>query len=207
MEAIRRESRPIPLRPRTRQITRHRAGWATRMLAVAALLLVLLTGGMTVWNFALQHQVATLQASSVQLNHQLSGLQQTNATQSEQISMLHRQVVAVYNVVGTQTAKSVSGSLLYLPQQKITVLVLHGLPKLQGKQIYQGWLLHDNTPVSIGVLSVQNGIASLTFPDAISGYDTAAVSLEPGPTPSLHRPAGSVIARAALQHPAQVFFI
>ncbi len=206
MEAIRRESQPIPLRPQTRQITGRRAGWATRLLAVAALLFVLLTGGMTAWNIALQHQVATLQASSAQLNSQVSELQQTNATQSEQISILHRQIVEVYNIAGTQTAKSASGSLLYLPQQNITVLVLHGLPKLQGKQIYQGWLLHNKTPVSIGVLSMQNGIASLTFPDAISGYDTAAVSLEPGPTPSLHAPAGSVIATAALQHPAQVLF-
>lgn len=207
MEAIRRESQPIALRPQTRQITRRRAGWATRLLAVAALLFVLLTGGMTAWNIALQHQVATLQASGVQLNHQVSELRQTNAAQSEQINMLSRQVVEVYNVVGTQTAKSASGSLLYLPQQNITVLVLHGLPKLQGKQIYQGWLLHNNTPVSIGVLSTQNGIASLTFPNDISGYDIAAVSLEPGPAPSLHAPAGPVIATATLQHPAQVLFI
>jgi anti-sigma-K factor RskA len=206
MEAIRRESQPIPLRPLTRQIPRRRAGWATRLLAVAALLFVLLTGGMTAWNIALQHQITTLQASSAQLNHRVSELQQTNATLSEQVSILHRQIVEVYNIAGTQTAKSASGSLLYLPQQNITVLVLHGLPKLQGKQIYQGWLLHNKAPVSIGVLSMQNGIASLTFPNDISGYDTAAVSLEPGPTPSLHAPAGSVIATATLQHPAQVLF-
>lgn len=206
MEAIRRESQPIPLRPHMRQITRRRAAWPTRLVAVAALVLALLTAGMTAWNIALQHQVATLQAGSAQLNHQVSDLQQTNATQLEQISMLRRQMVEVYNIEGTRTAKSASGSLLYLPQQNITVLVLHGLPKLQGKQIYQGWLLRNEAAMSIGVLSVQNGIASLTFPGVISGYDSAAVSLEPGPAPSLHAPTGSLIATATLQHPAEVLF-
>jgi anti-sigma-K factor RskA len=119
---------------------------------------------------------------------------------------MRRQVAQVYNITGTQQAPSATGSLLYLPQQNITVLMLHHLPKLQGKQLYQGWLLHNKTPVSIGVLSVQNGIGSLVFPGTISGYDSAAVSQEPGPAPSSHAPSGPLVAKAQLQHPTLLLF-
>ena len=187
MEAIRRESRPILLRPRASQPNRRRTGWVTRLLAVAALLLVLLTGGMAVWNISLQHQVTAVQVSNAELRSQ---------------------VAQVYSIAGTRAAQTATGSLLYLPQQNITVLVLHGLPGLKGTQVYQGWLLRDNRPVSIGVLSVQNGVASLAFPGAITGYDTAAVTQEPGPAPTPHAPLGPVVATAPLQnHHAEVMFI
>jgi anti-sigma-K factor RskA len=205
MQAIRRENGPIPLR-QPAQPARRRAGWAVRLLAAAALVLVLLTGGLTAWNVSLQHQSASLQSSNALLISQLSKARETNAAQSQQIITLQRQVAHVFDMAGTHVAQGTTGSVLYLPQQNLTVLVLHGLPRLQGTQLYQGWLLHNNTPMSIGVLSVQNGIASLTFPGSISGFDIAAVSQEPGPAPSQRAPAGPVVAAATLQHPAVMLF-
>jgi anti-sigma-K factor RskA len=206
MEAIRRENRPILLRPRTNQPGRRRTGWMTRLLAVAALLLLLLTGGMTAWNISLQHQVAVLQGRSAQLSSQVGELQQTNAGQSQQLALLRRQVARVYSIAGTHTAQTATGSLLYLPQQNIIVLVLHGLPGLKGTQVYQVWLLHGNRPVSIGLLSVQEGVASLALPGAITGYDSATVTQEPGPAPSPHTPLGPVVATAHLHNYSEVMF-
>lgn len=206
------ERQPIPLQQRapahprdTRQRPR-RMRWTTRLLAVAALVMFALFGGMTAWNISLQHQVSTLQTSNAQLTGQLGELQHMNATQAQQINALHAQVAQVFALAGTQPAENATGSLLYIPQQNITVMVLHNLPKLQGQQIYQGWLLQNNKPVSIGVLSVQNGIASLTFPGTISGFQVAAISREPGPAPSPKAPVGPVVAAGKLQHPTQVLY-
>lgn len=201
MESIQQETAPAPLRPSTRLLTRRRPAWTVRLLAVAAMLFALLAGGVTTWAIALQHQVTTLQTSNAQLSGEVSKLQEVNTSQSQQIIALRR-AAQVYAMAGMGAARDASGTLLYLPQQNITLLVLRNLPKLQGTQLYQGWLLHNNRPVSIGALSIQNGIASLTFPGAISGYDSAAVSREPGPSPSLNAPAGPVVAAASLQNPS-----
>jgi len=212
MAEIRRESQPIPLQqlarsnPRSIQRRPRRMRWTTRLLAVAALVMFVLFGGMTAWNVSLQRQVSTLQTSASQLNGQLSQLQQMNSTQAQQINTLRRQVTQVYALAGLQSAQSASGSLFYIPQQQVTVLLLHDLPQLHGNQIYQGWLLHNNKPVSIGVLSIQNGVASLTFPGAISGYEVAAISREPGPAPSQKAPVGPVVAAGQIQHPTQVLY-
>jgi anti-sigma-K factor RskA len=204
MRAIRRSGQPIPLHPR--QPAPRRAGWAARLLAVAALVLFFVAGGMTAWNVSLQHQLTTSQAAAAQLNSQVGGLQKTIATQSLRINLLTRQATQVYNIAGLHAAQAATGSLYYLPQQNITVLVLHDLPKLQGTHIYQGWLLHNNIPVSIGVLTLQNGIASLTFPGTINGYDTAAISQEAGPGPTASAPAGPVVAAGQLLRPAELLY-
>src|SRR6266478_457343 len=79
--------------------------------------------------------------------------------------------------------------------------VVPRLPKMQGTHVYQGWLIQNNTPVSIGLLSVQNGIASVDFPGDITNYQAVAVSMEHGPNASKNAPAGPVVALGQLKHP------
>jgi anti-sigma-K factor RskA len=202
MQAIRatqqpRRRLPVPLRP-SRRPAAQRSGWGTtRLLAIAALLF-LVAAGLGVWN-------ASLQISNAQLSSQVSQLRHTNTMQAGQISSLRSEVAQVYSITGTLSGQAATtGSLLYLPQQNITVLELHNLPRLQGTQIYQGWLVRNNTPISIGVLSMQNGIASLVFPGTISGYNAVAISQEPGPHPTAQAPIGKIVAAAPLQHPTLV---
>jgi anti-sigma-K factor RskA len=186
LAAMRREGQVIPIErnSQTRQ-RRRKPGWGTRLLAVAAIVLLLLAGGMTVWNVSLHQQVTTLQ---------------------QQNTHLGSQVVQVYSIQGNDHAQTASGTLIYIPQQKITLLVLYGLPQLAGSQLYQGWLIHANQPTSIGMLTIQNGVASLTFPGTISGYEGAAISREPGPYPSKNAPKGPIVATGALQHPTQTLY-
>jgi anti-sigma-K factor RskA len=158
-----------------------RQGWGVRILAVAAVLMLALLGGMTAWNVALAHQVGTLQ-------HQVGALQD--------------QLSPTYAITGNQSAQGATGRLIYLPQQHLTVIVIHGLPQLKGTQVYQGWLLQGKQPVSIGLLSVQNGIASIDYPGDITGYNAAAVSMEKGPNPTPNAPAGPVVAVGMLSHPS-----
>src|SRR5215470_11835039 len=179
---IRKESstpaRPVQIRQRRR--------WLTPLLAAVAVLGFMLFGGMTAWNISLMHQVNSLE-------HQVVSLQQ-------QESSLRHQLAQAYVLQGSEGA---TGKLIYFPQLNITVLEMEGLPQLEGTQVYQGWLIHDDQPLSIGLLSVQNGIASVTYPGNIAGYQTAAVSREPGPHPSKNKPAGPVVATGELRQPIQ----
>ncbi len=154
---------------------RRRAQWNMgigQLVAVAALLLIVL-GGLVGWNITLQQQLAHVTAG----------------------------VPVTYLIEGTTPSTTISGQLTYLPQQHLTIMVLHGLPQLQGSHLYQGWLLKGKQPTSVGVLSEQNGVATLDFTGDVNQYDAAAVSLEPGPTASLHAPAGPVVALGTFSKP------
>ena len=73
-------------------------------------------------------------------------------------------------------------------------LTMHGLPTLEGTKVYQGWLLHDKQPTSIGLLNVRGGLASVDFQGNVGDYTAAAVSVEPGPIASKDAPKGQIIA-------------
>lgn len=170
-------------KPRT-----NRRWWTPRLLAVAAIVLFSLLVGMVAWNISLRQQVASLQQEHTQVSAKppaLSG-------------------VSTYPVTGTDPAQNIRGELLYLPQQQLTILILRGLPQPRGPQVYQGWLLHltgtritDTT--SIGLLSLGDDTASLTFSGKVTGYDAVAISLEPGPGATSRAPQGKVVAFGVLK--------
>jgi anti-sigma-K factor RskA len=142
--------------------------WTNQLIAVAAIL-VLALGTMTAWNISLQHQLHTYTPTYI-----------------------------TYAVKGTTAIPGANGQLLYIPSKNITILTVQGLPQAQGNQVYQGWLLHGNQPVSIGVLNIHNGVASESFQGNIQGYDTTAISLEPGPGASKDAPKGQIVATGKL---------
>ena len=158
-----------------------RPGWGMRLLAAAAVLMFALLGGMAAWNISLANQTSTLQ---------------------NQVSLLQSERAATYPIVGDQSAQGATGNLIYLPQQHLTVITIHGLPQLKGTQVYQGWLIQGKQPMSIGLLSIQNGIASINYPGDITGFNAAAVSIEKGPNPTQNAPAGPVVAQGTLAHPS-----
>ncbi|HZU68419.1 MAG TPA: anti-sigma factor [Ktedonobacteraceae bacterium] len=167
--------------------------WSRRLagIAAAAVLMLALLGGMTAWNISLQHTVASLQ--------------QQNGALAQEVNGLRPEVAESYILTGrTPSTQNASGKLIYLPKQHLTILIMQGLPKLQAQQVYQGWLIQNGRTVNIGLLSVQNGIASVDFPGDISSYSAAAVSLERGPNGSKNAPAGPVVASGQLSHPVLV---
>ncbi|SRR5579875_1017073 len=166
----------------------NRRWWTPRLLAVAAIVLFSLLGGMTVWNLSLTRQITSLQQQLVQVSAKPPAL-------SEGV---------IYPVSGTNAAQTIRGELLYLPQQHLTVLLLRGLPQPQGSQVYQGWLLHlagkeITGTTSIGLLNLVNDTASLSFSGEVAGYNAVAVSLEPGPRATPSAPKGKVVALGILK--------
>jgi anti-sigma-K factor RskA len=202
LAAVQQEGRVVPIE-RGAQIRARRSkpawGWGTRLLAAAAVVLLVLTGALTAWNISLQQHASALQQQNTQLGGQVAALRNANNT-------LQREVAQVYAMQGQVQAQAASGSLIYIPQKNITLLYLSGLPELQGSHLYQGWLIHNKTPTSIGTLVIQNGIASLTYPGNVTGYELAAVSLEPGPHASPNGPRGPVIVTGSLQHPVKTLY-
>jgi anti-sigma-K factor RskA len=191
LEAIRKEDQATAAQPPQKNQRPRRRRWSTRLLAAAAVLMLMLFGGMTAWNVSLQHEVTSLQ--------------QQNTSLEQRVGFLQHQVALIYAIQGSSSVQGASGKLIYLPGQNITLLVMQGLPQLQGTEVYQGWLIHDKQPTSIGLLSVENGIASVTYPGNIAGYEVAAVSREPGPAASKNKPAGPVLAVGELKHAAEEY--
>ena len=179
LAAIHQEQRVIPI-DRGRQNRRNRGAggggwsWGLAGIVAAAVLMFALLGGMTAWNVSLQRQVN-------ELGHQIA----ESYPLSSKVS----------------SAPNASGRLIYLPRQLLTILTMQGLPKLQGDHVYQGWLIENNKPVSIGLLSIQNGIASVDFPGDITGYQAVAVSMERGLSGSKNAPAGPIVASGQLKNP------
>jgi anti-sigma-K factor RskA len=147
--------------------------WSRQLVAVAAVLVFALIASLAAWNISLQQQIASLHQQPV----------------PSSIS---------YALKGTSNIPDASGQLVYLPKLNVTVLTVHGLPQTNGSHVYQGWLLHCKQPKSVGLLTLQNGVATGSFPGDVKGYDAAAVSLEPGPAASVSAPKGAIVALGAL---------
>ena len=179
---------PIPITPlRARQRVPPRR-WDPRVLVAAAVLMFSLLGGLAAWNVSLHGQVATLQ-------QQLTTATGTHATTTG---------ITSYAVKGTAQDQNATGQLIYFASQNITVLIMHGLPQLQGTHVYQGWLMHLNGKnitgvTSVGLLNTQNGNATVSFAGNVTGYDAAAISLEAGPAATPQAPKGSVVAMGSLK--------
>jgi anti-sigma-K factor RskA len=187
LPALQQESNSPVAFPQARRRTRRKA-WALQLLAAAAVLMLVLLVGMTAWNIALTRQVSLLQ-------------QQLAYVQTQQPGHIN---VLSYQVKGTNPTQGITGSLLYFPEQHLTVLAIHGLPPLQEPHVYQGWLLHlkgkEITSVtSIGLVNLVHDTGSLSFTGNVTGYDAVAVSLEPGPMATPKAPKGKVVALGVLK--------
>jgi anti-sigma-K factor RskA len=143
--------------------------WGVQLLAAAAVLLFLISGALTAWNITLQQQITHL-ASNTPI---------------------------IYTIQGTASTSGITGQVTFFPQQNITVLVIHGLPQTHGTHVYQGWLIKGKQPISIGVLNIEDGVATADFAGDIHDFNAAAVSLEPGPLATQNAPAGPVVALGA----------
>ncbi|GAC1392300.1 MAG: hypothetical protein NVSMB38_15360 [Ktedonobacteraceae bacterium] len=153
---------------------RHRSAaqrLAMPLVAAAAILFLMLSGGLAAWGISLQREVSTLQANTV--------------------------TTTTYAIKGTTNAPGVTGEATYISGAgvNVTVLTVHGLPSLQGQQVFQGWELLGKQAKSVGLLNVQaDGTATINIPGNIKGNDAVAISLENGPTATPDAPKGTVVA-------------
>lgn len=180
--------RPTPIR---RQPVRRRSAWqrwGTPVVAAAAVLFFLLSGGLTAWNISLQQQQ--------------NSLQQQNIVLQQRVNSIAGNAPTSYSIKGVAAGSQITGNVTYFPQQDITVIKIQGLRKTEGTQVYQGWLIQGKQPVSIGLLNIQNGIATIDYPGNVQQFDAAAISIEAGPQATPLTPKGPVLAEGLLKKAA-----
>lgn len=78
-----------------------------------------------------------------------------------------------------------SGTFVWLPSLHIATLAVQQLPALPAGNVYEVWLIKGGTPVAEGVFQAgPDDSASVLVKDEPQGYDTVAVTREPGPAGS-----------------------
>ncbi len=177
---------PIPTPIRRRSTARQ---WVMPLVAAAAVLFLILTGSLTAWNILLQHQVASLQTNATSLRHQVARLQSNAVT------------TTTYTITGTKYAPGATGEAKHIVGNgvDVTVMTLHGLPALQGQEVFQGWEIQGTQTKSVGLLNTQpDGTATINIPGDVKGNDAVAVSVEKGPTATPNAPKGRVLAEGKI---------
>ncbi len=177
LAAIRADSPPLPAQQRSVRQEPRRSWWnfwETRLVLTCALLFAFLFGGVTLWNISLQQQLTQIAAAS----------------SPTMITTIH----------GTTAAADASGEVLYFPRLHMTTLVMHNLPPLAGSQVYQGWVIANGHPKSIGLLNIniRDGTAALNVSGDVNSYQVVAISKEPGPQASQEAPKGQIVATGSV---------
>jgi anti-sigma-K factor RskA len=142
----------------------------------AAALATLAVIGLAVWNVHLQ---STLNDREQQL---------TRLREAERLAV----------ATGTEAAPQAAGELVYLPEQRVTILRVQGLPALPEVETYQVWLIADGKATSAGLLQVSpstNEGTALVIGD-VRRSQVLAVSVEPAS--GMPQPTGRIVLKAPL---------
>ncbi|MCH8814463.1 MAG: anti-sigma factor [Chloroflexi bacterium] len=72
-----------------------------------------------------------------------------------------------------------AGKLVVVSNENLAVLSIEGLEPLASDRAYQAWTISDGVAESAGILSVENGKASVAFQLDPSVVDSVAITIEP----------------------------
>jgi anti-sigma-K factor RskA len=135
-----------------------------------------------VWAIVLSARVSRLQNEVSALNDRL-------VAQSESIDQIIANLpqtnpsnVITVSLKGTEFQPRAQGQLIADPSSESAVLVISGLPKLEAGKTYQVWLIDGGTPVSAGLLTVDEngqGVFIVTSKESIGSFNALGISVEP----------------------------
>jgi anti-sigma-K factor RskA len=112
-----------------------------------------------------------LVAQSESIDQIIANLPQTNPSN-----------VITVSLKGTEFQPRAQGQLIADPSSESAVLVISGLPKLEAGKTYQVWLIDGGTPVSAGLLTVDEngqGVFIVTSKESIGSFNALGISVEP----------------------------
>lgn len=196
-----------------------RRPWGIRVAAVAAGVLLVLNAGLATSlaelragyralagdYAALEARYASLAAEYGTLEARYRELEQAHSQALTQLWGVSAALVqgspdraAEAELTGTGMAPGARGrAVVYRRSQGyLVVLVVDGLPPLEGDQVYQAWLLHDGQRANAGVFTVdENGHGSLAYYTEQFPYAGIGITREPDPwgeTPRGQRMLGGI---------------
>lgn len=154
------------------------SGWV--YASVAALLIAALG----VWNIRLQQTVQDQRAA---------------LTFERSVAAQLTRGASVMRVPGTSAAPSAEAAMVQPAHGGNAYFIVAGLPQTPGGKVYQLWFVRGKTPRSAAVFRYQGSDAEIVrLPMRASGYQLAAVTVEPGPHGS-RLPTGPKVILGALR--------
>jgi len=175
---------PVPLAQPKRRLFQHpRWSWSTTAafgLACAALLMLF-------WNLSLQSQ----------LNKRMEQMAAGRENWQALSQLLNNPDVRSFTVAGDAG----QGRLWAAPQSDIACLVIDRLPPLAAGQVYQVWLMQDDTPVDVGTFDsqIEHAWLMIRADQPLARYQALGVTIEPrGGSPT---PTGPVVLTGPLTTP------
>lgn len=106
--------------------------------------------------------------------------------------------IQLAQATGTGVAPDASGEVIYLPEQRLTVLRVRSLPELDEGMVYQVWFIADGAATTAGFLDVTSASAEAiaAVPGNPIDFDGLAVSIESAP--GVPKPTGPIVLTADL---------
>lgn len=132
------------------------------------------------WAVVLNLQVARLQEEVASLNQQVAS--QSQSLQQIVESLPSSSDVITVSLKGTDIQPRAQGELIVDPASQSAVLVITGLPPLEAGRTYQVWLIDGDTPVSAGLLTIDDhgrGVVIVTSEESIGSFNALGISIEP----------------------------
>ena len=147
----------------------------------------------------LRNEVSTLRKAVVA---QANSLEQINQSVDQINAKLPQEIpsaVLTISLKGTDVQPQAQGQLIVDPNSESAVLVIAGLDQLEAGKTYQVWLIDGGTPVSAGLLTVDEngqGVFIVTSEAAIGSFNALGISIEPeGGSP---QPTGDIVVLSEL---------
>src|SRR5215216_2923587 len=159
-----------------------------------------------VWAVILNTQLGQLRNEVLTLRNaivaQASSLEQINQSVDQINAKLPQEIpsaVLTISLKGTDVQPQAQGQLIVDPNSESAVLVIAGLDQLEAGKTYQVWLIDGGTPVSAGLLTVDEngqGVFIVTSEEAIGSFNALGISIEPeGGSP---QPTGDIVVLSEL---------
>lgn len=159
-----------------------------------------------VWAVILNTQLAQLRNEVLILRNaivaQANSLEQINQSVDQINAKLPQEIpsaVVTISLKGTDVQPQAQGQLIVDPNSESAVLVIAGLDQLEAGKTYQVWLIDGGTPVSAGLLTVDEngqGVFIVTSEAAIGSFNALGISIEPeGGSP---QPTGDIVVLSEL---------
>jgi anti-sigma-K factor RskA len=130
-----------------------------------------------------------LNAQVVGLRNEIAALSHALAVQSNAIEQINASLpqgtpsgVITVSLQGTDVEPQAQGQLIADPKSQSAVLIIAKLTPLEAGKTYQVWLIQGNTPVSAGLLTVDEngqGVLVVTSEAEIGSFDSLGISVEP----------------------------
>lgn len=143
-------------------------------LAAAALAIV--------WIVILNRQLAQLRSEVAELNERLAAQSESLQQIITNLPQTNPSEVITVSLTGTEIQPQVQGQLIADPNEQSAVLVISGLPPLESGRTYQVWLIASQSPVSAGLLTVDEtgqAVLIVAAQSEIGSFDALGISIEP----------------------------